>query len=611
MVEDQVSPSPLAIDPDALLEGDEVIIIVDDDKDLLFLLQNFLTNQGLPVIAVQTATELKDKIQDCHAALILLDIGLPDSDGAALLPWLKKDYPDTSVLMLTAVTDLQTALTCLRGGADDYLSKPIHLPDFLSVLRGSLAKRRLVLQSRQYQRQLEQANYRISLSHTLAMKMNSAYLSMTALNEILLAILVGITAEEGLGFNRAFLALFDDSGEHLEGRLAIGPGTREEGGRIWQDLYQKDLGLYEIFASIQRNETTVDAEVNRIVRALRVDAVNTEHLLIRAIRERKSIVVQKGKAVYPVPEELIALLQEDSFVVVPLYAPNRAQGVIIADYFVSRRLIDKDCVYALESFAGQASLAIEHCRLHTGMQHKIREIELATQELEKNKDLLIEAERYSAFGHMAAHLAHSIRNPITAIGGTARMLTHKVIDKSLVPFLNMMASEAEKIEKILTDLCDFAEQAKPVFEETHLLPIIHNSLLLYLNVLKHQGIQQKLVFPEHDPLVRVDPHLIQQALVHLLRNCVEAMPDGGELSVEVVLEEKQVQIILGDSGGGLSEAHRQQAIEPFYTTKMAGIGIGLTLVKRIVRDHGGSLRLENRHEGGTSVTIVLPRLVEG
>ena len=242
------------------------------------------------------------------------------------------------------------------------------------------------------------------------------------------------------------------------------------------------------------------------------------------------------------------------------------------------------------------------------MQRKIKELEDVTSELEKNKDLLIEAERYSALGHMAAQLAHSIRNPITAIGGTARLLARKIDNSDWLQFLSMMASEAEKIEKILEDLFSFVEQVKPVCQHTHLFQLIHKALLLHFSALQEQNIHQNLLFPEIDPVVDVDPRLIQQALVHLIRNSIEAMPRGGDLTIEVQLEEAVVRIMIRDTGSGIGEDNLSHAADPFYTTKMVGTGMGLTLVRRIVEDHGGSLTLQNRGSEGVQAILALPRV---
>jgi DNA-binding response OmpR family regulator len=242
MIERQFPPPPLAVAENELLEGEERILIVDDFPDIVGLLQEFLNQNGFPTVIAGTADDLRRQLAVNKVALVLLDIGLPDADGTALLPELKQNDPDLGVIMLTAVTDLQTALACLRYGADDFLTKPVQFTDLLTTLRRVLEKRRLTIRNRQYQRQIEQATFRIQLAHELAMKMNSAYLSRTELDEILHVILVGITAEEGLQFNRAFLALFEESGERLIGRLAIGPGNREEGSRIWQDVKNKNCG---------------------------------------------------------------------------------------------------------------------------------------------------------------------------------------------------------------------------------------------------------------------------------------------------------------------------------------------------------------------------------
>lgn len=607
MIERPLLPPSSAVAEHELLEGNECIVIVDDFPDLVGLIQEFLHKRGLPAVTANSADDLRRQLKENEVALVLLDIGLPDADGSSLLPELKKYQPDLAVIMLTAVTDVHTALACLRLGADDYLVKPVQFTDLLTTLHRVLEKRRLTIRNRHYQRQIEQANFRIQLAHELAMKMNTAYLSTTELDEVLHAILVGITAEEGLQFNRAFLALFDEAGGILQGRMAIGPGNREDGHRIWEDVREKELCLHDLLACLQSDTGNMNAEVNRIARALQIEALDSEHILIRAVRERRSINVINGQCSSPVSLELLGLLQEDNFVIVPLFSPSRALGVLIADHFVSRTPIVEEQIQALESFASQASLAIEHCRLYTSMQRKMNEIEAVAAELQKNKDLLIEAERYSALGHMAAQLAHSIRNPITAIGGTARLLARKIDNKEWLQFLAMMAGEAEKIEKILEDLFSFVDQVKPVMERTPLLPLIRKSLLLHFKALNEQGIRQILLFPEIDPVVKVDPRQIQQALVHLIRNSIEAMPHGGTLTVAVEEMEENVRVLISDTGEGMAQETMGHAADPFFTTKVVGTGMGLTFVKRIVEDHGGVFQLGKGQQDGMQATFTLQK----
>ncbi|WP_051305783.1 response regulator [Desulfogranum mediterraneum] len=604
-----ISPHELTapdLQNDQLLDPGEVILVVDDFIDIVQLLQEFLSKEQFPTITAHSAQGLRQALGDNNVALVLLDIGLPDADGMELLPELTAHDQDLSVIMLTAVNDLQTALSCIRHGADDYLTKPVHFMDLLATLRKVLEKRRLKINNRRYQRQLEQARFRIQLAHELSIKMNTAFLSLVDLDEILKAILVGITADEGLQFNRAFLALFDSSGQVLEGRMAIGPGSREDGGRIWRQIQEVELDFQDLLSSPDMLDR--DQVVNRIVKALRVDAGDEEHILIRAVQSQRSILVDHGECEFPVPVELLGLLQEESFVVVPLFSSNRPLGVIIADHFITGKPISAERIQALESFASQASLAIEHCRLYLEQRSKVAELEAMTRELEKNKDLLVEAERYSVVGHMAAQLAHNIRNPITSIGGTARLLSRKTKDPEWLQFLNMMTTEAEKIEGILEDLFSFVEKVKPALQLVPMASLVKKALLLHYTAFKDKEIAYQLLLPDEDPELWIDPQLIQKVMVHLIRNSIEAMPAGGELIVEVCPKEQELEVIFADNGVGISQNHLEQVAEPFFTTKSIGTGIGLTLVKRVVEDHHGSLEVAAGPEGGTRAVIRLPLL---
>ncbi|MCI5207319.1 MAG: histidine kinase, partial [Candidatus Electrothrix sp. ATG2] len=410
---------------------------------------------------------------------------------------------------------------------------------------------------------------------------------------------------EGLKFNRAFLALFDATETILEGRLAVGPGCREDAVRIWQEMNNREMRFHDIIDSIKEHDFHKDSEVNKIVRALRITADNKEHLLIRAAMERKTINVSQGQCEFPVPVDLMGLLQEDSFVVVPLYSSSRSLGVIIADHFVTGKKIDSPLIHALESFASQASLAIEHCRLYTDMKGKIKELRAASHELKASNDLLVESERYSALGQVAAQLAHNIRNPITSIGGTARLLSRKTNDPQQLKFLDLMAMEVTRIEQTLEDLFNFVDTSPLKKERVLIYPLIIKTLMLLYSPMEKQNIKYQAIVPEQ-LTCELDFSQMRKVLVHLVRNAVEAMEKGGELEVEVTAEEQYIRIVVRDSGMGIAAADLQRVSDPFYTTKVAGTGVGLALVKRIVNDHQGELNIRCRDSGGTEVTITLP-----
>ncbi len=594
-----------------LINPDEVIVVVDDSQDIFLLFQEFLSRQGFTVLHAATAAEFYHILHNRKVALALLDIGLPDRNGTEILEDLVVHYPDMAIIMITGTDDLQTALFCLRLGADDYLTKPMRLADFNHAIKITLEKRRLILDNRLYQQQLEATNFRTQLLHQLNLKMNSAYLSSTELNDVLQAILVGITAGEGLRFNRAFLALFDQDAQTLQGRLAIGPSSREEAGLVWESIQTKNLHLNDIIQNFKNSASNDNQEVNRIIRSLSIPASDQEHTLIRACAERKSVLVENGQAKdYPVTPQLLELLQEDTFIIVPLFSPNQSLGVLIADNFITRHPISDSDISDLEIFASQASLAIEHSYLYTEMLNKMHELEAVTQELEKNKDLLVEAERYAAIGHMSAQLVHAIRNPITSIGGTARLLTRKVDDPDILKFLNMMALDASKIESTLEDLFNFVTDNKTEKTLQPLYPLIRKSVMLLYGTMKKQGIDYHLELNEPGPSLCIDSQKIRQMILHLLRNSIEAMPDGGLLQISIRQEADSIAIIIADSGKGMLNGTLAKAADPFFTTKIYGTGMGLTLVKKIVEEHQGTFSLQPGTSGGTVAIVTLPMNID-
>ena len=596
-----------SISPDNLMVNDEVIVLVDDDPMIREPIRLYFEEFGFPVVEAESGQRFKEILSTHNVALTLLDIGLPDVDGVELLSDIKRDYPDVAILMLTGIADLQTALECIRKGADDYLAKPVRLNEILIVVKKNLEKRRLVIQNRQYQEDLENANFRIQLMHQLSLKMNTVYLNTVVLDEILQAILVGITANEGLRFNRAFLALVDEETNMLSGKLAIGPSCAEEAGKIWGELQQKELDFFDIVKKAQycQSDSSDDSEVNKLIKGLQIPLDAEDNILIRCAFDKQSIKVAPGQTHNYDVSAMIKEFGVEEFVVVPLYSPRRSLGVIIADNYVTNRPISDGYVSALELFSSRASLAIEHSHLYMDMQNNIVELESVNYELDKNKDMLIEAERFSALGHMAAQMVHNIRNPITAIGGVARILAKKVKNNDLDKYTDVLIKETSRLESTLTDLFDFVSQTKIEKVETVFYPLLRKVLLLIQPDMNKQNIAAEVNFPDPDISIEVDPKLIRKMLVHLFKNAIEAMPEGGRLVITIVEESGWLTISIINTGKSIEEDNISRASEPFFTTKSHGTGMGLTMVDRILSAHDGSFTLQKR-ESGTEVIVKLP-----
>lgn len=624
-----------------LLFPGEKIYIIDDDPGIRAPLKMFLEEHGLKVEEAASGRDFFEKGQANGVALVLLDIGLPDVDGKTLLPRIVESHPDAAVIMLTGVADLKIAIECIRMGAEDYLSKPVQFDEILVVVKKALEKRRLILENRKYHEDLEKAHFRINMIHQLSVKMNTAYLSTIEVDEILQAVLVGITADEGLRFNRAFLAMFDEDHRYLRGRMAIGPDGRESAGRVWAELQDKAMDFKGIVQDFRKSFENEESTVNRIAGSLKIPVGDRENILIKAALERRSILVtrahgnmpmamdrrspaeaqdeqgwpraverrgREGRESPPVPTELIETLQNDEFVVVPLFSSSRSFGVIIADNFVTGQPVNEDDLNALELFASQASLAIEQSHLYQEQIRKIAELESLTEELDKSKNLLIEFEKLSALGQMAAQLVHSIRNPITSIGGMARILNRKSPTEEQKRFLEVISKETSRIDKVLEDLNSYTDQFNEINPESlNLCELLRKTLILVQPEMARQKIKQQLDCGA-EPGLRIngDRKRLRQMFLQLIKNAIEAMPDGGRLEVSVSRGEEWLRIAVRDTGIGMPEDSLDKVTDPFFTTKTYGTGMGLTMVENVLKMHGGHFQLNRRESGGLEVLVKLP-----
>ncbi len=586
-----------------LLLDNEVIVLVDDDALIREPIKMYFTEHGIPLLEADSGKSFWHIMNRNNVAMVLLDIGLPDIDGKTLPPLIKQQYPDVAILMLSGVSDINTAMECLRAGADDYLTKPAPLADIFLAVKKLLEKRRLLIQNRQYQEELEYANFRIQLMHELSLKMNSVYLDTVKLDEILMAILVGITAHEGLRFNRAFLAMIDD--DVLRGRMAIGPGCREEASKIWEDLNQKGFNFFDIIQEVKSCALNQTSEINQLIQQLEIPLNAIDHLLIRCAIERQTIRVTNGIAHGFDPTGVVNLLGARDFVVVPLYSPRRPLGVIIADNLITGRPITNSYISALELFSSQASLIIEHSRLYMKMEETIAKLEAVNYELDKNKDMLVEAERYSALGHMAAQMAHNIRNPVTAIGGVARILSRKTSHDNINKYIDVMVKETERIESTLKNLFEFVESETIHPETAQIYPLLRKALNLLQPETDRHNIEVILDCADTETALEVDSVKIRKALVHLFKNAIDAMADGGTLTIKTSINGPWFKLLITNTGNRIEATFANKAKEPFFTTKTYGTGMGLSIVERIINAHGGTFTIA-RGDVNTEVIVQLP-----
>ncbi len=219
------------------------------------------------------------------------------------------------------------------------------------------------------------------------------------------------------------------------------------------------------------------------------------------------------------------------------------------------------------------------------------------------------ADRLAAVGMVAASLAHDIRNPLTAIKTFVQLLPERADNPAFIERFNRtVPREVNRLSEIIENLLDLARRPK-----LKLLPINLNHLLtavleLYTVEMNQRGIEVEFHPAPDIPYITGDPDYLNRVFGNLIVNAIQAMPEGGKLTVSTGLAEGEGRVFvkISDTGVGMSEETARNLFNPFYTTKGKGTGLGMATVKRIVDEHGAAITVESAPNKGTSFTILFP-----
>lgn len=244
-----------------------------------------------------------------------------------------------------------------------------------------------------------------------------------------------------------------------------------------------------------------------------------------------------------------------------------------------------------------------------------------SRELEEVSRQMMQVEKAASLGKMAATVAHELNNPLSGILTTAKLLERKM--NRLLPdgeertrveeSLDLIRSESTRCGNIVRDLLTYARESRAEFQESRLHEIINRSLRLVEHHVEVAGVDIQTDFFLKDDRVTCDPEQVTQFLIALMINAVEAMPNGGQLSIKTwddpTVGSGHVFLGVSDTGVGIPEEIQDRIFDPFYSTKTEakGVGLGLAVVYGIVQRHGGQILVDSDPGAGTTFTIRLQR----
>jgi len=221
---------------------------------------------------------------------------------------------------------------------------------------------------------------------------------------------------------------------------------------------------------------------------------------------------------------------------------------------------------------------------------------------------LLAAERLATIGKMAAHVTHEIRNPLSSIALNLELLEEElpVSGEEAHNLLRAIKAEVERLAGLSEQYLSVARQRPQHLRPEKLSEIIEEACEFVRRELMQAGTKLSFETDAPDQVLPLDEAQIRQALLNLLRNAREAMPNGGLVDVQLWRTEKGLDLVVEDEGIGLPAAVRERLFEPFFTTKAHGTGLGLAITRQIAEAHGGHVRVESRDPRGTRIVLHLP-----
>jgi signal transduction histidine kinase len=244
--------------------------------------------------------------------------------------------------------------------------------------------------------------------------------------------------------------------------------------------------------------------------------------------------------------------------------------------------------------------------LHRQMQGVLKEIERVVEQLQQREREVLRAEQLAAVGQVAAGVAHELRNPLTSV----KMLVQTGLEdkrQNGLPRddLAIIEHEIRRMEQCIQLFLDFARPPRSERRQTDLLGVVRRALALVEGRARRQRVTLDAKLPEESIRLFLDPEQIHQVVVNLLLNALDALPRGGTIGVSV-FHNGGATVRVRDTGSGIAPHIRERLFQPFVSSKETGLGLGLSICKRLIEAHTGTIHGANAPEGGTVFEFTLP-----
>lgn len=521
----------------------EKILVLDDEPGITLLCARLLRRAGYDATAFTEVTPAYEHLRANPIDLLLVDIRMPVVDGFTVINQAKKLQPDIAVLVMTGFGTVETAIQALRQGVDGLLLKPFEQGSELV----DTVKQALVDSEK------KRDAARIQALRPL-FNVTESLLSETRPDRLMELIKTAIRGH----------------------------------------LRCSHVGYYQVDEDQNLSVLTSD---NLIFDPIRN---NSDATLLRKIVKLDGPLLVNMSG--PGSKEYRSRLQKKGLgaaMFVPVMRLN-----VNSLLFAGRNRDEPSFREAdLETFlilSNQASTALENARLYAELREYVKQVE-------ESQRALLQAEKMAAAGRLSASIAHEINNPLQSVQNCLHLAGREDLpEEQRSDYFELAKTELNRLMSTVQRMLDFYRPGAITPNEVDLQGILQHVMNLMSKQFEKEKILVKVDVAENLPAVVAVGSQIQQVLINLLLNSLDAMPAGGEIQIRAHAVKGGVEILVQDNGPGIPDERLPHIFEPFFSTKDGGTGLGLTVSYNIVTAHGGTLELVSNNRPGACFRVYLP-----
>jgi K+-sensing histidine kinase KdpD len=536
------------------MKANNLILVVDDDRDFLQIIRQILEKKGYEVRTVTSAEEALTLLKQQFYNAAILDISLPDADGTELLSKIMELHPDIISIMLTGHSSVRNAVLSLNRGAFAYLEKPVDPENLLSVIKRGMEKQHLVLENRQLLEELERHN---RITNTL-LSVSQAVSQTLDLSKIIDAALERVAQCTGL--EASFVYLVDKERLRLAGQHGLSMNTAME----------------------------IPAEIK-----------SAEGTLGQIVKNGATATVQDlGKS----SDTELAFLKKGNyrcFAGVPLTILGESIGALgVATDFANA--FSQNNMELLNGIAREISIAVRNAQLYEDASSA-----KSLRELDKMRTEFL------------ANVSHELRTPLAVIKGSANSLLQPDVifdEPTRREFLVSIDKDADTLTRLVDDLLMISRLEADALEvrkhPCRLKDVVNNIKERLDNITINHNLRVEI--KEDLPPLLIDDGRIGEVLTNLVENAVKFSDDNTNISIAAHNGGHDVTISVADEGIGVPPELQQRIFERFFqgegrkAGRRKGAGLGLAICQGIVEAHGGKIWVESNPDKGAKFSFSIP-----